>query len=335
MLRPAWLVLHALQLAFAADAPPKSSTLAPIVPYAKLYSFLHSFDSLPKVLLLLPQPEEGKEEGKDAASPPSWFSSAALKFKEGRTKTASFAVVSEPFNRVGQRFGLEKIPAGGALVYCFVDGQGGGTFKLSDDNFYDGGGKSVRAAKEFVSALLSEGGEGLAALPSFPPPDRPRKLVPVKLDEMTAENQPSLCGPATPLCVLALIAEAECPPSLTDLARRHRNDPVQFVWVRAARQPDFLSAYGLAAAGLPALLAVRGGKRSRYALIEGPLELGSMGTFVDRILGGDMAFKRIPELPDLEPAYLQTDEEGDDEAADGAAAQEAEDATPAEDKMEL
>jgi len=296
-------------LAAAASAADKkgSSTLAPIVPYAQLHSFLHQFDSVPKVLLLLPPADE---EGAPPAETPGWLSSVAVHFKEGRKKTASFAAVLEP--RVAQRFGLSKIPLGGALVYCAVDGQGGGTFKVSEEGFYEGGGKSVRAAKAFVTAQLGEGGDadGRAALPAFPPPDVPRKLAPVKLEELTAESLPSVCfGPATPLCVLALTAEPACPESLSDLARRFRNDPVQFAWVRASRQPDFLAAFGLGAAALPTLLAVRGGRRSRYAQLEGPLDAEPMATFVDRILGGDMAFTRISELPELEPAYLQTDDE--------------------------
>ena len=35
-----------------------------------------------------------------------------------------------------------------------------------------------------------------------------------------------------------------------------------------------------------------------------------MGGFVDRILGGDMSFKALKPLPELEPPYLQG---GDDE----------------------
>jgi len=41
-----------------------------------------------------------------------------------------------------------------------------------------------------------------------------------------------------------------------------------------------------------------------------------MGRFVDRILGGDMVFQKLKELPELEPPYLQrsaSDEDASDE----------------------
>ena len=58
------------------------------------------------------------------------------------------------------------------------------------------------------------------------------------------------------------------------------------------------------------LVAVKVGKRNRFAKLEGELELASMGGFVDRILGGDMTFAALKPLPELEPPYLQG---GDDE----------------------
>ena len=56
---------------------------------------------------------------------------------------------------------------------------------------------------------------------------------------------------------------------------------------------------------------------ARYAALEGGLEPPAMGSFVDRILGGDMTFKRIKELPELIPPYLMdADDDGGGEAAE-------------------
>ena len=59
-----------------------------------------------------------------------------------------------------------------------------------------------------------------------------------------------------------------------------------------------------------------------------------MGAFVDRILGGDMTFKPLKPLPELEPAYLQgmSDE---DEGGVASEEQRAEEDVDAEDKVEL
>ena len=44
--------------------------------------------------------------------------------------------------------------------------------------------------------------------------------------------------------------------------------PVDPSGVRAARQTEFVTAFGLSAAELPRLVAVRSGKRARFALLE-------------------------------------------------------------------
>ena len=84
---------------------------------------------------------------------------------------------------------------------------------------------------------------------------------------------------------------------------------------------------------LPTLLAVKVGKRTRFAKLEGELELASMGGFVDRILGGDMTFAALKPLPELEPPYLQggDDADGGDAATTGGGDEGFED----EDKVEL
>ena len=72
--------------------------------------------------------------------------------------------------------------------------------------------------------------------------------------------------------------------------------------------------FGLTAKDAPRLVAVKTGKRNRYAVYEGSLELKQASEFLDKILGGDMQFKNLPTLPDFEPEYLRN-QKGDDDAA--------------------
>lgn len=287
---------------------PKPSTLAPAVKYTGLHAFLHAYNPLPKVLLLLPPSEE--------PHPPGWFTSSAVAFKKGRDKTASFATLSgTEASKVAARLGMETLTV--PKVVGITVGEGGdGTFSVHVGALDEGAGKAVRDVKAFVTQLVAGDLEG-AALPAFPPPDVPRKQASVSLEELTHENLPTVCfGEAAkkPICVIALLGAGtdQCPDAVAELARRHRNDGVQFVWLRAARQVDFLAAFGVAPSDLPRLIAVRTGKRSRFALLDGALELAAMGSFVDRILGGDMSFKRVAELPELEPPYLLEQEDKDE-----------------------
>jgi len=151
----------------------------------------------------------------------------------------------------------------------------------------------------------------------------------VTLDEFTHESLPLLCYgvKAKPLCVMALLLQPSgqgCPAEIGALARRHRNDPVSFGCVGAKGQADFLAAFGLEQASLPALVAVKPGRRARFTALqggggagegggEGRLEASAMGAFVDAILGGSASFQRLPELPELEPPYLLGGEGGKDE----------------------
>jgi len=196
-----------------------------------------------------------------------------------------------------------------------------------------------RAVKDFVKGVKDESGDAeLQPLPPFPPPDIPRKQASVSLLELTYDNLPTHCfGGSKAICVIALLPESapKCPEAVLDLARRNRNDPVQFAWLRAHKQPEFVQGFGLELSGLPKLVAVKVGKRNRFAVLDCDMsELKPMGAFVDRILGGDMTFKPLKPLPELEPAYLQgmSDE---DEGGVASEEQRAEEDVDAEDKVEL
>jgi len=154
-------------------------------------------------------------------------------------------------------------------------------------------------------------------LPAFPPPDVPRKSASVSLRELTHDNLPTHCfGGSKSLCVIALLPRGAtaAPDAFKSLAARHRNDPVAFVWLKTRGQAEFIAAFGAEDDGqMPRLVAVKFGKRPRYALSEpGAFEVPAMGAFIDTILGGGASFKKLAELPELTPPYLMEPEDKDE-----------------------
>ena len=236
--------------------PQRASTLAPTLAYLELWTFIYGKDAtLPKVLYLPRAPEEGEEAGGGSAEPPSWLTSAAMAFKDGRSYTAKFAVVAaDDSARVAKRFGIEadELPV---LLGCRVadGGSGGVAHRMPKSDLRAGGGTTVRAVKEFVKDLAAgdeaeENGSGALALPSFPEPTRPRKQATASLDEFTHESLPLSCyaGPR-PLCVLAVLDQAAgngCPEAMSEVgtmrqnARRHAAAPAA-----APRVPAWESAH--------------------------------------------------------------------------------------------
>lgn len=298
----------------------RPSTLAPVVNYLEVWTHIHAKDAgVPKILLLL--------DGDDASiEVPSWFSTAAMRYKEGRKKKAAFVAVNGggEAQKAAARFGMTaSIPAGGALFACMVgESEGGGYAVKFDGSLGDGGaaGERTRAVREFVDDVLGGVAESARLpLPAFPEPSRPRKAAPVTLEELDHESLQLKCYgvQAKPLCVLAILnapANGGCPTGFAQLARRFANDPVGFGCVGAARQHEFLTGFGLDASTLPAMVAVKAGKRPRYVPYSGASldDVGAMGAFVDSILGGGATFKRVTELPTLEPPYLLDGADGDE-----------------------
>jgi hypothetical protein len=152
-----------------------------------------SLGSLPKVLYVPSAAEEG-DDAKAAKEPPSWLTTAAMGFKEGRSYSAKFAFVPpKDALRVAQRFGLasDALPA---LLGCRVaeGGTGGTAHLLKAEEHRVGGGAAVRAVKSFVKELVAESvdAESALPLPSFPEPTRPRKQASASLEEFTHESLP-------------------------------------------------------------------------------------------------------------------------------------------------
>ena len=304
----------------AAAAPKKPSTLAPTVSYLEAHTFFHTGE-MPKVLFLPNSGDDGTAEGEAALNePPSWLTSAAMAFKDGRVKKASVAIaLVGDVPKFARRFSLddEQLPS-------LLGISRGKVWRLEAKTGRSGS-ATLKAAKEFIKELvegtLSEG-DGVA-LPSFPEPTRPRKKADAVLEEFTFESLPLNCynSVARPLCVVALYdqpAGAGCPEPMAKLSRAFRNDKaIGFGCVGAAKQSEFLGGLGIRAEELPALLAVKGGRRPRAARMDGggALEdVAAMTSFVDGVIGGGATFKRLADgLPDLEPPYLLDQEEPKEE----------------------
>ena len=68
----------------------RPSSFAPVVGYRDIYWELHLKEGgIPKVLMLL-----GGDSDTGGGEAPSWYSSAAMRFKQGRTKAAAFFAVA-------------------------------------------------------------------------------------------------------------------------------------------------------------------------------------------------------------------------------------------------
>ena len=309
--------------------------LAPRLAYENAHGFLHHGDAkAPRAILLTKGEPPGSRDG-----PHGWLSSAAVKFKRGKSARAVFAYarVEDDKGGVARNFGIGTFPA---LVCALSDGDDSGTFAtIHAADLGQRAGDKIRNAKAFVEKCITSRGDddeigNWKPLPSFPPPRRPRKTNDAKYAELTAENARDVCleGFAGTCVLLALRApsgEGSLPEheTLAALSRKYRNDPLSFVWLdvsatsSAAR--DFARGFGLgdffddggsgAAANGPAgvaMLAVKTGKRNRVAHRAFPSETGGFTTnagvsFVDDILSGDVQFKPLGSVPEFEPEYLR------------------------------
>lgn len=63
---------------------------------------------------------------------------------------------------------------------------------------------------------------------------------------------------------------------------------------------------GLQWDGSARVVAIKSGKRSRFAVMEGgELTVAAMAGFVDKALGGDLQYAALKETLEVVPAYLQ------------------------------
>lgn len=295
--------------------------------YLETYSFLHS--GTPSVLLLTAA-EDGKKAAK-AATAPSWLSSLAVKYKDGKKFKVHFGFADGGKEAaIAQRFGVATLPA---LIVSVppADGADGYYFQ---HKIPTNAAAAVKELKSFIDDATTGLGDAKlrTPLPAFPQPDVPRKQAAVSFAQLTEENAHSAClGGAKGACVLALVNApgGELAPAthaaLEAVAKKYRNDPLTFAWLHASAQPEFCAALGVAstaAADLPRLLVLKLGKRARAALMpQSDLTAAAVESFVDKVLGGDVQFAAVkggvPELLSAELRAAMAASEAEDAPAAG------------------
>lgn len=285
--------------------------------YLSTHSFLYQ-SGVPAVALLT--------EG-GAKTAPAWLTSLAVKYKDGKTRKVVFGHAradEEP--AIAARFGVTTFPALLALVPTGAAGEGHAV--RFDKAIPASAAAALRELREFVDAVLAgeDAAERRLPAPAFPAPDVPRKLADVAYAPLTEDNLRSAClGGKKSMCVLALVAapggEFRQDGVMQELARKYRNgaicrakqvlrdlpdacsaaaDPFSFVWLDVGAQPEFAATLGVTPADVPALLVIKHGKRPRFARHQGALSTAAEAApFLDRVLGGDVTFAPLKELPEL------------------------------------
>jgi len=288
--------------------------LAKRLAYGDVYNFMH-FDKTPKVILLT----------KGEKSVPSWFTTIAVKYKEGKKRSIIFAYAKhEDDPGVARNFKVTEFPA---MVYVQSEKTDGGHHAVTKaGELGEKASSNIKAGKSFVDKCKAGiAAEEKLAIPSFPPPKRPRKVADTKYAALSEDNINTDCFGGKGTCVIAVVDapagdEFKENAMMVELSKKYRNDPFNFVYVDANSQGDFIEAFGLAKGDAPRLVAVKSGKRNRFAVYEGAFEAKKAAEFLDRVLGGDMQFKNIAKLPDFEPEYLRNQKTDDDSDSSAAAA---------------
>lgn len=198
---------------------------------------------------------------------------------EGKKRHVIFAYAKhEDEPGVARNFKVTEFPA---MVYVQSEkGDKGHHAVLTAADLGSKASSSIKAAKAFVDkckAGIAE--DDKLKIPSFPQPRKPRKVADTKYQALSEDNINTDCfGGSKGICVIAVVDapagdEFKENAKMVDISKKYRNDPFSFVFVDANSQGEFIGAFGLTAKDAPKLVAVKTGKRNRYAVYEGSLEL--------------------------------------------------------------
>ena len=154
--------------------------LSPKLTYHDAFTFLHVIDTkIPKAILLT--------NGEDThTGVPSWWTSAAVKYKSGRRKDVAFAWVRhEEDPGIARNFKVHEFPS---VVFVAAGAKHHAVLPPAD--LGDRAGSKIKAAKSFVDAgrdgsLASAGSTSVPGVPKFPEPRKPRKVADAKYDQLT------------------------------------------------------------------------------------------------------------------------------------------------------
>eukprot|EP00238_Polyblepharides_amylifera_P002545 CAMPEP_0196573778 /NCGR_PEP_ID=MMETSP1081-20130531/3620_1 /TAXON_ID=36882 /ORGANISM="Pyramimonas amylifera, Strain CCMP720" /LENGTH=428 /DNA_ID=CAMNT_0041891605 /DNA_START=21 /DNA_END=1307 /DNA_ORIENTATION=+ len=284
------------------DSNPSSRLVYPLR-YQDAYSFLYLLEKLdiPKVILFTQEKRA-----------PKWYESLAVKYKQGKVKTVTFSHAGpdeEGSSLLAKRLGVAEA---GSLVVCATTEEGVGYFATLKQ-LQDKGSANLKAAQKLVDSMVDDSvkEDQTAPLPPFPPPDKPRKLADTVFFELNEDTFDPRCFASSKksICLFAAVKSAgdEFPEksTLVELSKKYRNDPVAVGWLPGSQQTEFLAGFGVQWEDHPVVIAVKTGKRKRFAVMEGEVSLVKLSDFVDRILGGDLQFSPLKSVPELVPSYLQ------------------------------
>eukprot|EP00292_Cryptomonas_paramecium_P005861 CAMPEP_0113670062 /NCGR_PEP_ID=MMETSP0038_2-20120614/4926_1 /TAXON_ID=2898 /ORGANISM="Cryptomonas paramecium" /LENGTH=394 /DNA_ID=CAMNT_0000586033 /DNA_START=46 /DNA_END=1230 /DNA_ORIENTATION=- /assembly_acc=CAM_ASM_000170 len=122
--------------------------------------------------------------------------------------------------------------------------------------------------------------------------------------EMTSQSAADICYNGDAVCILAFVkpgSDGKLEKSAYDMIMAAKskyasgNAKFAFMWVNFAKESSFSAALGVDSQ--PALVALRTGKRTRYAKSEGSFNSEGLSSFLDRVLGGDVQYKPLKDGP--------------------------------------
>jgi len=297
-----------------ADGGSASSKLVPPVNYLDMYEFIHA-EKVAKVLVF---PAEGKPT-------PSWIRMLASKYKDGKNKKIQFgeAVWNATDTKISQKFAIKETPC---IQIVFAK-----HYTSYDGEF------NKKELKEFLDDYVDmeedvELQDYWKPVPSFPETFTPKKKVaPKNVIHLNIDNLANTCLKGT-ACIIALSGSVSKDGKsfdeldvMIELGKKYRYDGFNFAYVNAKKQDEFAKQLGVEASGLPTLAIAKGktGKKTKVSAMPGAsakLDLAVASNFLDKIIGGDIRYKRLKTLEMQDDAMLiDDDEEEAAPAGDGEA----------------
>jgi len=124
------------------------------------------------------------------------------------------------------------------------------------------------------------------------------------IPEMTSQSANDICYSGEAVCVIAFSkpgADGKLEKSAYDTLMQSKakyatgNAKFAFMWVNFDRESSFSKSLGVESQ--PAIVALRTGKRTRYAKSENDFSSEGVSSFLDRVLGGDVQYKPLKDGP--------------------------------------
>lgn len=281
-----------------------SSKMVPNIKYLDAYAFMYMLE--PKVTTKVILFTKGEKKV------PGWFSSLAVKYKKGKDKTAAFSMVMMEVDDqalLAARLGVKEP----GVVVARVTGQGDAWY-TTITSLEEKGSDNLKKAQAVIDEVVAETYEETkqVPMPSLPPPDKPRKQADTAFFQLDEDTLPTKClgNSKKSICLIAVVAaggdEFIERDTLIDLSKKYRNDPLSFTFVDGRSQTEFISGFGVTWDGSPKVIAIKTGRKNRFAVmdVEASFSQSTISSFVDKILGGDMMFKPLKQVPEIVPAYL-------------------------------